>query len=177
MLNPCSMALWGSRCHGRGEWKTRIGEHILKVAFPEQAVSEAEKQKQQVNKSRTSHNSSVAAAGQVPFAAIYSNISLILKSILCAKTSIIQSSEPHPISTSTIISFFNGILYNFNFRACSLSARIHFINLWQFFRFSTYHFFNWGFHFAPIAFYTLYSVSILYFCLASKPHGEAPNVL
>ncbi len=46
----------------------------MKVAFPEQAVSEAEKQKQQINKSRTSHNSGVVTAGQVPFAAMVNGI-------------------------------------------------------------------------------------------------------
>ena len=46
----------------------------MKVAFPEQAVSEAEKQKQKINKYRTSHNGEVATAGQVPFAAMVNGI-------------------------------------------------------------------------------------------------------
>ena len=46
----------------------------MKVAFPEQAVSEAEKQKQQINKSKAAYNGAAAAAGQVPFAAMVNGI-------------------------------------------------------------------------------------------------------
>ena len=46
----------------------------MKVAFPEQAVSETEKQKQQINKYRTSYHNDVVGAGQVPFAAMVNGI-------------------------------------------------------------------------------------------------------
>lgn len=46
----------------------------MKVAFPEQTVSETEKQKQQVNKSRSSYHNDAVGAGQVPFAAMVNGI-------------------------------------------------------------------------------------------------------
>jgi len=54
----------------------KTGEYILKVAFPEQAVSEAEKQKQHVNKTR--HGGETAAAGQVPFASVVAGMQDVL---------------------------------------------------------------------------------------------------